>query len=66
MFPEYVLIILTLIFLAEFHRTTQYGTNFAINRNCRFLQGPMTDKKTTARLAKTIANAQESSEVIMN
>ncbi|RKF79958.1 hypothetical protein GcM1_198041 [Golovinomyces cichoracearum] len=50
----------------EFYRTTQYGTNFAINRNCRFLQGPHTDEKSTTRLAKAITNGQETSELLLN
>ncbi|KAK0120021.1 hypothetical protein ONS95_011436 [Cadophora gregata] len=50
----------------EFHRTTQYGTNYAINSNCRFLQGPATDKDTTLRLAKAISLGQESNEILLN
>ncbi|EKD16704.1 uncharacterized protein L3040_001445 [Drepanopeziza brunnea f. sp. 'multigermtubi'] len=50
----------------EFHRTTQYGTSYAIDRNCRFLQGPGTDKDALLRLAKAITLGQESNEVILN
>ncbi|KAL2069580.1 hypothetical protein VTL71DRAFT_14259 [Oculimacula yallundae] len=50
----------------EFHRTTQYGTSYAINSNCRFLQGPGTDKDTTLRLAKAISLGQESNEILLN
>ncbi|KAI6244567.1 Phototropin-2 [Erysiphe necator] len=50
----------------EFYRTTQYGTSLAINRNCRFLQGPQTDKNTTSRIAKAIANGQETNEILLN
>ncbi|KAH7410826.1 hypothetical protein BKA64DRAFT_703940 [Cadophora sp. MPI-SDFR-AT-0126] len=50
----------------EFHRTTQYGTSYAINTNCRFLQGPATDKDTTLRLAKAISLGQESNEILLN
>ncbi|RKF61481.1 hypothetical protein OnM2_041062 [Erysiphe neolycopersici] len=50
----------------EFFRTTQYGTNLAINRNCRFLQGPDTDKNTTLRISKAIENGQESNELLLN
>ncbi|POS85153.1 hypothetical protein EPUL_003265, partial [Erysiphe pulchra] len=50
----------------EFYRTTQYGTNLAINRNCRFLQGPDTDRNTTSRISKAIANGLESNELLLN
>lgn len=50
----------------EFHRTTQYGTNYAIDRNCRFLQGPGTDKNCTLRLAQGIARGEESLETLLN
>ncbi|CAD6502469.1 BgTH12-05061 [Blumeria graminis f. sp. triticale] len=50
----------------EFYRTTQYGTNFAINRNCRFLQGPHTNEATKDRLRKAISLGQESNEVLLN
>ncbi|KUJ12263.1 uncharacterized protein LY89DRAFT_623352 [Mollisia scopiformis] len=50
----------------EFHRTTQYGTMYAIDRNCRFLQGPETDKDTTLRIAKAISLGQESNEILLN
>ncbi|KAI1008006.1 hypothetical protein K3495_g234 [Podosphaera aphanis] len=50
----------------EFYRTTQYGTNFAINRNCRFLQGPHTNLNSKERLKKAIALGQESNEVLLN
>ncbi|KAI9054229.1 hypothetical protein LZ554_001397 [Drepanopeziza brunnea f. sp. 'monogermtubi'] len=50
----------------EFHRTTQYGTSYAIDRNCRFLQGPGTDKDVLLRLAKAVSLGQESNEVILN
>ncbi|CAL3962791.1 unnamed protein product [Diplocarpon coronariae] len=50
----------------EFHRTTQYGTTYAIDRNCRFLQGPGTDKNATLRLTKAISLGQESNEVLLN
>ncbi|KAK2627775.1 hypothetical protein QTJ16_002421 [Diplocarpon rosae] len=50
----------------EFHRTTQYGTTYAIDRNCRFLQGPGTDKNATLRIAKAVSLGQESNEVLLN
>jgi hypothetical protein len=50
----------------EFHRTTQYGTTYAIDRNCRFLQGPGTDKSCTARLREAISRGRESCETLLN
>jgi hypothetical protein len=50
----------------EFHKTTQYGTSYAIDRNCRFLQGPATDKDCTLRIAKAISLGQESNEIVLN
>ncbi|CAG8980938.1 hypothetical protein HYALB_00003797 [Hymenoscyphus albidus] len=50
----------------EFHRTTQYGTSYAINRNCRFLQGPGTDQNTVLRLSQAITLGRECNEVLLN
>ncbi|KAF2435410.1 hypothetical protein EJ08DRAFT_604314 [Tothia fuscella] len=50
----------------EFHRTTQYGVNYAIGRNCRFLQGPRTNKYSVARLGAAIRAGKEVSEVFLN
>ncbi|KAL8717649.1 MAG: hypothetical protein Q9225_005122 [Loekoesia sp. 1 TL-2023] len=35
--------------LAEFHRMTQYPSNIALGRNCRFLGGPKTDPNAIGR-----------------
>lgn len=56
--------ILTVV--SEFHRTTQYGVNYAIGRNCRFLQGPRTNKNSVERLMKMIQEEREISEVFLN
>ncbi|KAF9638505.1 hypothetical protein BFW01_g9402 [Lasiodiplodia theobromae] len=50
----------------EFHRTTQYGVNYAIGRNCRFLQGPRTNPFSVRRLSKAIQEGKEISELILN
>ncbi|KAL5384133.1 hypothetical protein DPSP01_005607 [Paraphaeosphaeria sporulosa] len=50
----------------EFHRTTQYGVNFAIGRNCRFLQGPMTNRSSVTRLHNAVSEGKETSEVFLN
>ncbi|KAH5315445.1 hypothetical protein HBI12_128910 [Parastagonospora nodorum] len=50
----------------EFHRTTQYGVGYAIGRNCRFLQGPKTNKSSVARFKEMITSGREHSEVFLN
>ncbi|KXT18988.1 hypothetical protein AC579_8755 [Pseudocercospora musae] len=50
----------------EFTRTTQYGMNYAIGRNCRFLQGPRTDPHSVRRLAMAITSGREHTEVFLN
>lgn len=50
----------------EFHRTTQYGVSYAIGRNCRFLQGPKTNRASVSRFKEAVVNASEHSEVVLN
>ncbi|KAL1625615.1 hypothetical protein SLS56_007199 [Neofusicoccum ribis] len=50
----------------EFHRTTQYGVSYAIGRNCRFLQGPKTNRFAVERLSNAIKEGKEISELILN
>jgi PAS domain-containing protein len=50
----------------EFHRTTQYGMNYSIGRNCRFLQGPKTNPHSIRRLAAACKEPREHSEVYVN
>lgn len=50
----------------EFHRTTQYGVNHAIGRNCRFLQGPRTNPNSHLRLRQAVQEEREHSEVFLN
>ncbi|KAF2088838.1 hypothetical protein K490DRAFT_38460 [Saccharata proteae CBS 121410] len=50
----------------EFYRTTQYGKDYVIGKNCRFLQGPKTARHTVSRLAEAIKTGQECSETILN
>ncbi|KAI9819931.1 MAG: hypothetical protein M1827_006501 [Pycnora praestabilis] len=50
----------------EFYNTTQYGRDYVIGRNCRFLQGPKSDKNCNARLAHATSNGQEICETILN
>ncbi|PNS21468.1 Phototropin-2 [Sphaceloma murrayae] len=50
----------------EFQRTTQYGMNYCVGRNCRFLQGPHTNKTSVHRLATAIRAGKEHCEVFLN
>lgn len=50
----------------EFYRTTQYGRDYTIGRNCRFLQGPKTDGQCVARLRAALKAGQEFSETLLN
>ncbi|CAO2657285.1 Nn.00g034110.m01.CDS01 [Neocucurbitaria sp. VM-36] len=50
----------------EFHRTTQYGVSYAIGRNCRFLQGPKTNRSSVARFKAAVQAGNEHSEVFLN
>ncbi len=50
----------------EFHRTTQYGMNYVIGRNCRFLQGPRTNLHSVGRFRKAVAEGKEHVEVFLN
>ncbi|CAK3882878.1 hypothetical protein AC579_8755 [Lecanosticta acicola] len=50
----------------EFTRTTQYGMNYAIGRNCRFLQGPKSSPHSVRRLAVATAEGKEHTEVFVN
>lgn len=50
----------------EFVRMTQYGMNYVIGRNCRFLQGPKTNPHSVRRLRESIQNQKEITEVFVN
>ncbi|KAF2691240.1 hypothetical protein K458DRAFT_288380 [Lentithecium fluviatile CBS 122367] len=50
----------------EFYNTTQYGREYVIGRNCRFLQGPKTSKAAIKRIFNAISNNQDISEIILN
>lgn len=50
----------------EFFRLTQYGKEYAIGRNCSFLQGPGTSPDTIGRLRRAIRDGKEVSETILN
>lgn len=50
----------------EFHRTTQYGMNYVLGRNCRFLQGPKTNQHSVARFRHAVREGKEHVEVFLN
>lgn len=50
----------------EFFRTTQYGKDYVIGRNCRFLQGPKTSNPSVQRLVDALTQGQEICETILN
>ncbi|KAJ5788727.1 PAS-associated C-terminal [Penicillium paradoxum] len=50
----------------EFHRTTQYGMDYVLGRNCRFLQGPKTNANSVRRLREAIHAGRHHSELFLN
>ncbi|EMD00802.1 hypothetical protein BAUCODRAFT_61939 [Baudoinia panamericana UAMH 10762] len=50
----------------EFYNTTQYGRDYVIGRNCRFLQGPKSSNSTVRRLIEALTTGQEICETILN
>ncbi|KAL8921271.1 MAG: hypothetical protein Q9208_005799 [Pyrenodesmia sp. 3 TL-2023] len=50
----------------EFHRMTQYPSNLALGRNCRFLGGPKTDPRAIGRFKSSMEAEREHCEVMLN
>ena len=50
----------------EFYRTSRYSRDDVLGRNCRFLQGPKTNRKIVARIGAAIKSGQESCETVLN
>ena len=50
----------------EFHRTTQYGMNYVLGRNCRFLQGPKTNPFSVKRIREKVLAGEEHYETFLN
>ncbi|KAK6360489.1 hypothetical protein TWF730_006630 [Orbilia blumenaviensis] len=50
----------------EFHRATQYPISYVSGRNCRFLQGPKTQRHSIARLRDAIRQGHEITECFLN
>jgi hypothetical protein len=53
-------------YLTEFHRTTQYGMDYVLGRNCRFLQGPQTNPFSVRRIRDKIEAGKEHCETFLN
>jgi PAS domain S-box-containing protein len=51
---------------AGFYKTTQYGREYVIGRNCRFLQGPKTAQHSVSRLSQALSSGTEVCETILN
>ncbi|KAG5952140.1 hypothetical protein E4U53_001506 [Claviceps sorghi] len=56
-----------IVFMSEeFNRTTQYGVDYVIGRNCRFLQGPCTNPFSIIRIREKIEAGVEHYETFLN
>ncbi|KAI1205976.1 uncharacterized protein F4807DRAFT_441217 [Annulohypoxylon truncatum] len=49
-----------------FHTMTQYGVDYALGRNCRFLQGPYTNRSSVKRIKEQLEAGKEHCETILN
>ncbi|KAL8902311.1 MAG: hypothetical protein Q9192_000047 [Flavoplaca navasiana] len=52
--------------VSEFHRMTQYPSNIALGRNCRFLGGPKTDPNAISRFKASLQGEREHCDVMIN
>ena len=50
----------------EFYRTSRYSRDDVLGRNCRFLQGPKTNRIAVARIRAAVKAGQESCETLLN
>ena len=50
----------------EFYNVSQYGREYVIGRNCRFLQGPKSSNAAVRRMIDALTNGQEICETILN
>ncbi|KAJ3491892.1 hypothetical protein NLG97_g5504 [Lecanicillium saksenae] len=56
-----------IVFMSEqFNRTTQYGVDYVIGRNCRFLQGPCTNPFSVKRIREKLEAGIEHYETFLN
>jgi hypothetical protein len=45
---------------------TQYGMSYVIGRNCRFLQGPETNRASVDRIGNAIKEGRDHCDLILN
>ena len=50
----------------EFYRTTRYARDDVLGNNCRFLQGPKTNRTAIARISTAVKTGQEVCETVLN
>ena len=50
----------------EFYRTSRYSRDDVLGRNCRFLQGPKTNRMAVDRIGAAVKSGQESCETLLN
>ncbi|CAG7962645.1 unnamed protein product [Penicillium nalgiovense] len=50
----------------EFHSNTQYGMDYVLGRNCRFLQGPKTNPSSVRRIREALKAGRYHSELLLN
>lgn len=50
----------------EFYRTTRYARDDVLGNNCRFLQGPKTNRTAIARISTAVKAGQEVCETVLN
>ena len=50
----------------EFYRTSRYSRDDVLGRNCRFLQGPKTNRAAVARIGAAVKSGQECCETVLN
>lgn len=56
-----------IVFMSEeFNRTTQYGVDYVIGRNCRFLQGPHSNPLAVSRVRQKLEAGVEHYETLLN
>ncbi|TWU71505.1 hypothetical protein ED733_002181 [Metarhizium rileyi] len=56
-----------IVFMSEeFNRTTQYGVDYVVGRNCRFLQGPYTNPFSVTRIREKVEKGIEHYETFLN
>ncbi|KAJ0159247.1 Blue-light-activated histidine kinase 1 [Colletotrichum tanaceti] len=60
--PDYPVVAVSDAFVS----LTGYPKTEAVSRNCRFMQGPLTDRDAVKRLRETVARQEESLELVLN